>query len=83
MTGAYRFQRTPGASTARLARPSFRLIAGQAAALRPAPHSIQCEPGRRNSGNGNRHGFRILEHIDTKLRKVGRNYVTQCPSCAA
>ena len=26
--------------------------------------------------------FRILEHIQTKLRKAGRNYVTQCPSCA-
>jgi hypothetical protein len=27
--------------------------------------------------------FRILEHLGGKLRKVGRNYVTQCPSCAA
>jgi hypothetical protein len=27
------------------------------------------------------HEFRILEHVG-KLRKVGRNYVTQCPSCA-
>ena len=26
--------------------------------------------------------FRILEHINSKLRKVGRNYVTRCPSCA-
>jgi hypothetical protein len=26
--------------------------------------------------------FRILEHISTKVRKAGRNYVTQCPSCA-
>lgn len=25
--------------------------------------------------------FRILEHVG-KVRKVGRNYVTQCPSCA-
>ena len=26
--------------------------------------------------------FRILDHISDKLRKVGRNYVTRCPSCA-
>jgi hypothetical protein len=25
--------------------------------------------------------FRILDHIGSKLRKVGRNYVTRCPSC--
>jgi hypothetical protein len=27
------------------------------------------------------HEFRILEHVG-KVRKVGRNYVAQCPSCA-
>ena len=27
------------------------------------------------------HEFRILGHV-SKVRKVGRNYVTQCPSCA-
>lgn len=27
------------------------------------------------------HEFRILDHVD-KVRKVGRNYVTRCPSCA-
>ena len=26
--------------------------------------------------------FRILDHITTPLRKVGRNYVTRCPACA-
>ena len=26
--------------------------------------------------------FRILDHLRGKLRKVGRNYVTRCPSCA-
>jgi hypothetical protein len=31
----------------------------------------------RNSG----HEFRILDHVG-KVRKVGRNYVTRCPSCA-
>ena len=25
--------------------------------------------------------FRILDHIGSKLRRVGRNYVTRCPSC--
>jgi hypothetical protein len=29
----------------------------------------------------NAHEFRILEHLSTKLRKIGRNYVTSCPSC--
>lgn len=27
------------------------------------------------------HEFRILDHV-SKVRKAGRNYVTQCPSCA-
>ncbi len=31
--------------------------------------------------NGWGREFRILEHVG-KVRKVGRNYVTQCPSCA-
>lgn len=31
----------------------------------------------RSSG----HEFRILDHVG-KVRKIGRNYVTQCPSCA-
>ncbi len=30
---------------------------------------------------GSAHEFRILDHVG-KVRKVGRNYVTQCPSCA-
>lgn len=30
---------------------------------------------------GSGHEFRILEHVG-KTRKVGRNYVTRCPSCA-
>lgn len=36
---------------------------------------------RRSPAKGGRE-FRILEHIGTKVRKAGRNYVTQCPSCA-
>lgn len=35
------------------------------------------EPLVRSSGRE----FRILDHVG-KVRKVGRNYVTQCPSCA-
>jgi hypothetical protein len=31
--------------------------------------------------HGSGHEFRILDHVG-KVRKVGRNYVTQCPSCA-
>lgn len=27
--------------------------------------------------------FQILDHISGKMRKVGRNHVTRCPSCAA
>ena len=34
----------------------------------------------RQTRNG-RSEFRILEHVGT-VRKVGRNYVTRCPSCA-
>jgi hypothetical protein len=37
----------------------------------------QSVPFVRASG----HEFRILDHVG-KVRKVGRNYVTQCPSCA-
>ena len=37
----------------------------------------QSAPFVRTSG----HEFRILDHVG-KIRKVGRNYVAQCPSCA-
>ena len=45
-----------------------------------APRSktdISREPRKRNG----QLEFRILEHVRT-VRKVGRNYVTRCPSCA-
>src|SRR5215469_11417908 len=45
-----------------------------------ASHSktdISREPRKRNG----QPEFRILEHVGT-VRKVGRNYVTRCPSCA-
>jgi hypothetical protein len=38
----------------------------------PSSETILRSPG---------HEFRILDHVD-KARKVGRNYVTRCPSCA-
>jgi hypothetical protein len=51
---------------------------------RPEPDSaprsktdISREPKKRNG----QLEFRILEHVGT-VRKVGRNYVTRCPSCA-
>jgi TOTE conflict system, Archaeo-Eukaryotic Primase domain len=40
-------------------------------------NAFQQEPFVRRSG----HEFRILDHVG-KVRKVGRNYVTECPSCA-
>jgi hypothetical protein len=57
-----------------------RFIAGKtlpAEAVRP-PRSP--EPAAPRGGSG-RSEFRILEHVG-KVRKVGRNYVTRCPSCA-
>ena len=57
-----------------------RLIAGKAIPpqlLRPEP---KAEPEMRGHGCGPE--FRILDHINTELRSVGHNNVTQCPSCA-
>ena len=58
-----------------------RFIAG-----RELPHAeLPTRPARNvASGRQNRNGrseFRILDHVG-KVRKVGRNYVTRCPSCA-
>ena len=44
---------------------------------RKRPSAGQSVPFIRTSGRE----FRILDHVG-KVRKVGRNYVTQCPSCA-
>lgn len=44
---------------------------------RKRPSSDQAVPFIHSSGRE----FRILEHVG-KVRKVGRNYLTQCPSCA-
>ena len=58
-----------------------RFIAGK---VRPEPNSSPC-PERvistlRKPVNG-RSEFRILEYVGT-VRKVGRNYIARCPSCA-
>ena len=42
----------------------------------------QFQVGFRPSVNGNHREFRILDHLSGKLRKVGRDYRTRCPSCA-
>ena len=57
-----------------------RFIAGKtlpAEAVR-RPRCPEPAAPRANSGGAE---FRILEHVG-KVRKVGRNYVTRCPSCA-
>ena len=45
-----------------------------------SPRLTRNAPVRRQSGNG-RSEFRILEHVGS-VRKIGRNYVARCPSCA-
>ncbi len=59
-----------------------KLIVGKALPPPLAGRDIAEDPAiPRPAVKGGRE-FRILEHIDTKLRKAGRNYVTRCPSCA-
>jgi hypothetical protein len=56
-----------------------RFIAGKTmpTELRRQPRS----PEHARCTSSGRPEFRILEHVG-KLRKVGRNYLTRCPSCA-
>jgi hypothetical protein len=57
-----------------------RLIAGKAIPPQILPPEPQAEPVIwRPMGRAE---FRILDHIHTKLRTVGHNNVTRCPSCA-
>ncbi len=58
------------------------LIAGKAIPPELEGRKLQPDATRTQSGSGNGREFRILDYIKTKLRKVGRNYVTRCPSCA-
>jgi hypothetical protein len=57
-----------------------RLIAGKAIPpqLLPTQPKAELEVRRYMSGQE----FRILDHITTKLRPVGHNNITRCPSCA-
>jgi hypothetical protein len=57
-----------------------RLIAGKAMPPQLPPPEPNAESAMRRHTAGS--GFRILDHIDTKLRTVGHNTVTRCPSCA-
>ncbi len=55
-----------------------RLIAGKTIPPQLAP----LEPKPELNATRYRGGFRILDHISTRLRTVGHNNVTRCPSCA-
>jgi hypothetical protein len=57
-----------------------RLIAGKAIPPQLAPPEPKSEPEIRRHTGGSE--FRILDHIHTKLRTVGHNNITRCPSCA-
>ena len=57
-----------------------RLIAGKAIPPQLASPRPNAEPDLRRHVRGPE--FRILDHINTKLRTLGHNNVTRCPSCA-
>ena len=57
-----------------------KLIAGKTAPPQAGRAEAKSEPEFKRRVRGLE--FRILDHISTKPRKVGRNYVTRCPSCA-
>jgi hypothetical protein len=55
-----------------------RLIAGKAIPPQLIPPKAELAMRRHTGGPE----FRILDHINTKLRTVGHNNITRCPSCA-
>jgi hypothetical protein len=57
-----------------------RLTAGKATPHQLLPQEPKAEPEIRRQVCGPE--FRILDHINTKLRTVGHNNVTRSPSCA-
>lgn len=59
------------------------LVGARLAEIEAARAGHRMRDQRVSKGHSNGREFLILEHLSTKLRKVGRNYVTQCPSCAA
>jgi hypothetical protein len=72
-------RRLPKVSGAQLKR----LVAARLAATEGSKREQKPRDARVRISRGNGREFRILEHLGGKLRRVGRNYVTQCPSCAA
>lgn len=56
-------------------------IAGKEMPLSGSERRLDCRPATEHHGRTVRPGFRILDHVG-KVRKVGRNYVGRCPSCA-
>ena len=57
-----------------------RLNAGKAIPPQLLPPESKAEPVMWKPRGGSE--FRILDHINTKLRTAGHNNVTRCPSCA-
>ncbi len=60
-----------------------RLVAARLEEMEASKGKQEPRGARVRISRGNGREFRILEHLGGRLRKVGRNYVTQCPSCAA
>jgi hypothetical protein len=56
-------------------------ISGKEMPISASGRRLYSKPGVKRPDRGVRSGFRILEQVG-KLRKVGRNYVGRCPSCA-
>jgi hypothetical protein len=56
-------------------------IAGKEIPMSASEQRSEPKPAMERPGQTMRSGFRILEHV-AKVRKVGRNYVGRCPSCA-
>lgn len=57
------------------------LIAGKEMPVSASERRSDSKPAIRHPGRIVRSGFQILDHIG-EVRKVGRNYVGRCPSCA-
>lgn len=58
-----------------------RFTAGKELPPNIAKVRSEAEPQNRQGGEGSRRAFCILDYV-RETRVVGRNYVTQCPSCA-
>lgn len=56
-------------------------IAGKEMPVSASERRLESKPAVDYPGRTGRPEFRILDHVG-KVRKVGRNYVCRCPSCA-